>query len=197
MFSKSARGKDGLRSVCKPCDAEQQRRYHEENREKVAERQCRRYEANREKAAERQRRHYEANREKVAERKRRYSEANPHVVRALAARRRAAKLQAVPAWARLDTRGAAREREMVALAYRVAALATKVFGVEYHVDHVVPLRGRKVSGLHCLANLRIVPAVENLRKNSKLDPLLAVDRAALARTLAGPIRRGRELRAIL
>lgn len=43
-------------------------------------------------------------------------------------------------------------------------------GVKHHVDHIVPIKSPIVCGLHCEANLQILPEAENIRKGNRHWP---------------------------
>lgn len=79
------------------------------------------------------------------------------------AKRRAAKLQRTPKWLTQD------DLWMLQEAYKLAALRTKMFGFAWHVDHVLPLQGDVVSGLHVPTNIQVIPWIDNVRKGNKLE----------------------------
>ena len=74
--------------------------------------------------------------------------------------RRAALLKRTPKWlSNLD-------KEMIRNIYKIAARVSKETGIKHHVDHVIPLRAKSVSGLHVPANLQLLTAQENLSKGN-------------------------------
>jgi len=73
----------------------------------------------------------------------------------------ATKLQRTPKWLDVD------DLWLIEQAYELSAMRTKMLGFAWHVDHVIPLRGTTVSGLHVPTNLCVVPAVVNLRKGNR------------------------------
>ena len=80
-------------------------------------------------------------------------------------KRRSSLLQRTPKWLTDD------DHWMMEQAYELAALRTKMFGFKWHVDHVIPLRGKNVSGLHVPTNLQVIPYIENLRKINRFTPV--------------------------
>jgi hypothetical protein len=71
------------------------------------------------------------------------------------------KINRTPAWLTED------DHWMIEQAYELANLRTKLFGFKWHVDHVIPLQGRLVSGLHVPHNMQIIPARDNCSKSNR------------------------------
>ncbi|MDB5937509.1 MAG: hypothetical protein JWQ01_4853 [Massilia sp.] len=77
-----------------------------------------------------------------------------------AARRRAQKRNAMPAWA---------NRDAIRAIYVEARQRIRDTGEVWHVDHTIPLAGKTVCGLHVENNLRIIPGSENMQKSNKFN----------------------------
>lgn len=151
-----------------------QKAYTQRNREKAYQKVKEWRAANPDKWAEQHKRYAARYPEKIVAKVLAWKERNPekaaevsrksrqkHAARVLAnkAKYRAAKLQATPSWL---NKGHWFEIGCVYL-YRDAL---KRVGLDYHVDHVVPLQGKKVSGLHVPENLQVIPAKQNRLKNN-------------------------------
>ena len=84
----------------------------------------------------------------------------PEKRNAVTAKRRAKKLQATPIWFdELDD-------FILQEAYSLAKLREGVTGIKWHVDHIIPLQGKNVCGLHCWNNVQVIPALVNLSKGN-------------------------------
>ena len=105
---------------------------------------------------------YKNNSDTIKKRVSAYYKKYPEKDRARVAKRRARKLKATPSWL------SKRHFDAIKAIYKEARRLELDKGEPYHVDHIVPLKGRCVCGLHVPWNLQVLPASENLRKSNKL-----------------------------
>lgn len=147
--------RDGRNHECKTC---LRRRTSENQKRNAAGRKAkwsRYYSAHREQLLAKQREKYARTKEYYRAWQQKEYESRPHVVLARNARRKAAKLRATPPWA--DLTG-------IKKTYEVASF----LGLD--VDHIVPLRSKRVCGLHVPANLRILDPKVNRSKGNRHWP---------------------------
>jgi hypothetical protein len=87
---------------------------------------------------------------------------NKTVYVAARAKRRAAQANATPKW--LTAIDKAKIQEM----YDVSVARETQIGVKHHVDHMIPIMGKKVCGMHVPWNLQVITATENLSKGWRI-----------------------------
>lgn len=101
------------------------------------------------------------NRDRMLASMKAYREANRPYFNAKAAERRAQRLNATPKWA---------NQFFISEIYALARLRTKLTGIPWEVDHIVPLVSKLVCGLHVEFNLAVIPKSVNKAKNNRHWP---------------------------
>lgn len=74
-----------------------------------------------------------------------------------------AKLKRTPKWLTDE------HFEQIKKFYELSKQKETETGIKHNVDHIIPLRGKTVSGLHVPWNLAVIPASENFKKLNKYD----------------------------
>ena len=101
------------------------------------------------------------NRESINKNSKKYREANKGKINALTAFRYTAKLQRTLSWLTEE------EKQRIKCYYSLAAMRNRTDDKTWDVDHIVPLRGTGVSGLHVPWNLQVIPRIDNIKKGNK------------------------------
>jgi hypothetical protein len=83
--------------------------------------------------------------------------------RTTTAKRRAARIQRTPSWL-TDF-----DKLKIKCIYAVATMLTRENKEEWTVDHIIPLQGKLVSGLHVPNNLQVMRGSENYSKINKFE----------------------------
>ena len=92
----------------------------------------------------------------------RHKERNPDLYKELVSLRRRRFRLATPKWLTTE------HKLEIRLKYRLAIELSRRTGVRHAVDHIIPLQGDEVCGLHVPWNLEVVTQEENLKKSNKL-----------------------------
>ncbi len=92
-----------------------------------------------------------------------WRKANLHVINALNALRKVSQINRTPKW--VDSE----ELWLIKEVYALATFRTKVTNIRWSVDHITPLQGELVSGLHTISNLQVIPAVINSAKRNRFE----------------------------
>lgn len=145
-FHKSDTCIGGYLHLCKDCRNKKIRDKYHSDLTKSRERKNNYYSRNRDRMREGRRGHYNRHKSDYLAR---YYLRQEHIS------------QATPSWVTKDM------LDELKSIYKFSQTLSQSSGIQYHVDHIVPLKGKLVCGLHVPWNLQIIPAEDNLAKGNK------------------------------
>lgn len=173
-FYKNKRMKDGLNTFCILChkaDNVARKKANRQNPKFVANEYAQKKiyrKENREKIAIEMFNWREKNAGHVKEYAKKYRQENKTRCNYLCQKRKIDLINRTPKWLDED------DLWIIEQAYDIATKRSAATGIQWHVDHIIPLRGKYVSGLHVPTNLQVITWYENQRKTNKFE----VDRAS-------------------
>ena len=160
-FHKSKKCIYGVRSKCKICVNKFRRIKYKENPDKIKDQQRHYYYKNKEYRLSYQKEYRKNNRDKVKESYKKSRLKNIGLYLAKDRQREISKLNRTPKWL------SSFDKLYIKYIYSFSKNISNYLGQKYHVDHIIPLQGELVSGLHVPSNLQVIPATINLQKGNK------------------------------
>lgn len=142
-------------------ETENRRRWRSENKDRKNETARKWYNKNRERLLAEKRIWNDQNKDAVNKSRDKWVAANIGKAKNVKKVYKLSRLDRVPKWLTKE------QLTEIDFFYLYSNWLTKNTGIQHHVDHIVPLKGKKVSGLHVPWNLQVIPAVENLKKHNK------------------------------
>ena len=167
MFSRSKANKDGLHRWCKDCAKVAKKEWYLKNAEseklKAKNYHYANYEKHKEHKIKKSHEWQKENKDRYKQIAKKCYENTKHKKFAWQALARAAKRNAVPKWVNENL------KQEIQKFYIEARAKTKETGIDYEVDHIVPLMGENVCGLHVPWNLRVITRFENRSKQNRFE----------------------------
>jgi len=155
-FYKNKSTKDGFQAQCKSCGQQLRKDNPEKLKQQNAQWRSNNVERDKQNRARWKKDNANRNKQTLAQ----WKKDNADKQNAYGAKRRAAEIQRTVPWANLNT---------IRAFYTEAQRLTNETGVVHHVDHILPLQGTNVSGLHIETNLQVLPYYENLSKSNNYE----------------------------
>lgn len=177
-FSINSKQKDGRATYCKLCFNEyyksyrkinlnkkklSEKLYYDKNREDILVKKRVYRKDNNEKIKIKKKVFYNSNKSSINARTKDWREKNPGQVKANNIKRLVREIKATPKWLTKE-----QMEEINAFYFLSKELAwLNQDGKPHHVDHIIPLQGKNVCGLHVPWNLQLLSAKDNMIKGNK------------------------------
>jgi len=145
-FWKNKSTKTGFHTICAECSKARKKQHYQENKTSIRSKQSE---------------YYEANKERILKANKEWKMTNHHLVIQNVNERKKKVRQAMPNWLSQE------DKQYIKNLYWLAKDLSSVSEGKYHVDHIVPLKGENVCGLHVPWNLQVLPEDINLKKGNR------------------------------
>lgn len=141
----------------------QSKAYNEANKEKIAAQKRAYYLANKERIDARNSEYNRKNKDVLLQKRAEWAAKTPGRLAAYIRKYQAGKLQRTPKWL-TDF-----DKLKIKCIYSIASMLTRRNNEQWHVDHIIPLKGKLVSGLHVPSNLQVIRGKDNMAKLNKFE----------------------------